>query len=784
MFRKVNGLAALALVWAWAGVAAGEGVVAWYEFEGTTLDSSGHGRNGTMVGVPTYGPGVNGQAIGFPGTAEGVDLGVLPITSAFTVSFWANFGSDHSAWLVSQMDLVGGNWYGWVLKTNLQSGQYVPLFQVGNGTPVRVSFYDTTFTTLWDMYNPDNPDVWHHLAATHDGVSTARVYLNGQLYAQKTDIPYAPATTSTAYIRRPGGYSPGPDNMDDVLILGRAMDAGEIAELYDQGVTWPLGVSPGNDQALIALKDSPAPGPVSYQVYNDDGGATRTIDIAEVDSNGTATDYAWLSLSTTQIVDLAASSKTTVAAIIDHSTTAPGVYTAYVAFSTGTRTVTRQIQLTVLGCQWAITPASLGRYYLDGSGDSVAPVVYTVTNTGKHGLTYTVQEVVDQSWLTLDKSGSASPLNYQATDAVTATIDPAGLALGRYTCDLRIANNCNPADEFVHTVTLNVEEAIVGPGLLAYYRFEDSGRDWTGHGWNGTPSGTPAYDEGRYGRAIKFDGPAGSLTGDGMDLGDIPGGSEMSVALWFRSTTRHKAWLVNKITSAGGPWKGWQIKNYLEWQGLDWETPVLRFTWCHDGLRDSLNTSNPNADIAVPNLYDGNWHLIVMTIEDIDGELGDQANVRGYYDGLLLEGENIWTQNPGLVRFERLNTEYVPAPDDVNVWVSGDVDRVLGGVDELSFWNRALTADEVAYLYANGFIDTRLWPDPDEDGDVDMHDFAIWQRCSTGSGGAIADTANCGRFDRDKDNDIDESDFRQFENCATGPSVPLDSGNLPVGCEL
>jgi hypothetical protein len=795
MFTGMKCVAAVALVCVFVGVAAGEGLVAWFDFEGDAQDASGHGHVGTVSGTVTYGAGSNGQAIEFDVSTEGVTLTGFPLVQgAFTVSCWVKFGSDQSSWLVSQMQgPTGGLYYGWNLKTTLKADQYVPVLQLGNGTNVRVDLWDTTYSTLWNMYDEANPTVWHHIAATHDGVNTARVYLNGNLYAESTSMPYAAATTPVTYIRRPS-FSGGNNSFDDVLILNRAMDAGEIAGLYNDGVSlvsWPLAVSPGSVQELIALQDSPAPGPVAYKVYNDDGVASHTTDIAEVDANGNSTDYGWLSLSTTQVAGLAASSHATVNAVLDHSALAPGNYTAYLRFgddSVPAKVLTRQIQLTVLGCQWAVTPGSVKRYYLSGSGDPVAPVTYTVSNTGKHGLTYTVQEVVDQPWLTLSK-GSGGPLNYQATDTVTATVNPAGLAVGQYICTIRFTNNCSPADSVDYTVTLNVENNIVGDGLQAYYRFEDTARDWTGNGWNGVVGGAPSYREGNYGRAIEFHGVG---SGDQVDLGDVPCpnpavSQEMTVALWFRADTLaiEASWLINKITSAGSSgWEGWQIKNSSQWFGLAWQVSTINFRWCHDGLRDSLNTSGPNMDIEIPTLYDGNWHQIVMTIEDADGPGGNLVNVRGYYDGALIEGQNIWNQQPEIVKFERLGTTFVPAPVTTNVWVSGDVDRVLGGVDELSLWDRALSPAEIAYMYQTGGVPQPLppWPDADEDGDVDQVDFASVQECFSGSG--VAASEACQRFNRDTDEDVDETDLDEFENCATGPGIPLDQGNPPSGCAL
>ncbi|MBI4581277.1 MAG: hypothetical protein HY718_16360 [Planctomycetes bacterium] len=67
--------------------------------------------------------------------------------------------------------------------------------------------------------------------------------------------------------------------------------------------------------------------------------------------------------------------------------------------------------------------------------------------------------------------------------------------------------------------------------------------------------------------------------------------------------------------------------------------------------------------------------------------------------------------------------------------------------------------------------------DADEDGDVDMVDFAAFQACLTGSGGSNGplDTVHCHCFDADHDDDIDVSDFDAFALCGSGAGVLADT---------
>jgi hypothetical protein len=87
------------------------------------------------------------------------------------------------------------------------------------------------------------------------------------------------------------------------------------------------------------------------------------------------------------------------------------------------------------------------------------------------------------------------------------------------------------------------------------------------------------------------------------------------------------------------------------------------------------------------------------------------------------------------------------------------------------------TCDDCLYdCYADPFADA------DDDGDVDQDDFALFQRCYSGSGGGITIGNGCHCFDveadslgTDPDGDVDQTDYQAFENCASGPSMPANT---------
>ncbi len=71
-------------------------------------------------------------------------------------------------------------------------------------------------------------------------------------------------------------------------------------------------------------------------------------------------------------------------------------------------------------------------------------------------------------------------------------------------------------------------------------------------------------------------------------------------------------------------------------------------------------------------------------------------------------------------------------------------------------------------------------PDPfadaDQDQDVDMADYAAWQRCQTRDLFQYPIDEDCTCFDRNSDGVINDDDLIRFIDCAVGPAVPADKG--------
>lgn len=101
--------------------------------------------------------------------------------------------------------------------------------------------------------------------------------------------------------------------------------------------------------------------------------------------------------------------------------------------------------------------------------------------------------------------------------------------------------------------------------------------------------------------------------------------------------------------------------------------------------------------------------------------------------------------------------------------------------DDFAVWNRILTAEEIAYLQQNPVLKNfgpqcgrTLGLDADRDGDIDMVDFAEFQRCYTGlTSGSFDLPEGCLCADATRDGVVDTGDFNVFMNCAAGPDVAV-----------
>jgi len=194
--------------------------IAEYEFEGSTLDSSGYANHGLATGIPSYTTGHTGQAVALDGTNSFIRLPPNIANSAsFTFAAWVywnggaqwqrifDFGDDTSHYLFLTPD----------------SGSSTLRFAINNGSGEQI--IETTALPSGS---------WQHVAVTLSG-SSVKLYTNGVLAASSSSFTITPSSfnPNLNYLGK-SQFAADPlfhGNLDEVQIADFAFSAAQIAAL-------------------------------------------------------------------------------------------------------------------------------------------------------------------------------------------------------------------------------------------------------------------------------------------------------------------------------------------------------------------------------------------------------------------------------------------------------------------------------------------------------------------------------------------------------------------------
>jgi len=242
------------------------------------------------------------------------------------------------------------------------------------------------------------------------------------------------------------------------------------------------------------------------------------------------------------------------------------------------------------------------------------------------------------------------------------------------------------------SLTTTVADADIADGLVAYWPLDEgtgsTTADLSGNGNNGTlgsPTGNPAWDSGKFGGALNFN----RGEGDYVDCGNPPildfGTGDWTVSAWINVPVDIGSDL--RIFAKGGD-SGGGIRYEMYLRDGSGDIKIL--------VDDDNNKYDPDTDDHA-NLFDGEWHHIV-------GMRRDGTKLRVYVDavndgGVIGHGESTIPADYDLSGTSQANA-YIGAN-----WHYPDskVQKFFHGlIDDVAVWNRALTDDEVAFLWNNG----------------------------------------------------------------------------------
>lgn len=201
-------------------------LVAYYPFNGNANDESGNGRNGSVSGAVLVADrfGDPNRAYSFDGSDDHVDIPTLlePMGPAFSVSAWVRPWKEVGA-IYGQFS-SGSDTSCFITLQDFTSFGYDEFPPSGGGL---------------NSSGPANSNKWTMVTVTRLG-NDRRVFVNGALVVEDEQAEsYSGAIPSKAAI---GGrlyndsiYSPYSfgGTIDDVRIYRRALDAGEVTQLYN-----------------------------------------------------------------------------------------------------------------------------------------------------------------------------------------------------------------------------------------------------------------------------------------------------------------------------------------------------------------------------------------------------------------------------------------------------------------------------------------------------------------------------------------------------------------------
>ncbi len=529
---------------------------------------------------------------------------------------------------------------------------------------------------------------------------------------------------------------------------------------------------------------------INYTITNV-GGSPFNWTVTEVLSDGTTpNDYPWLTLNPSSGTSLAPSASAPVTATLNSSALTAGVYSAYLRFSNNCSPPAvdiRRIDFTVIGCSIEVQEPRV-RFVGPCNTSNTTTEVFTIKNNGSATWTgFDAQEVTDDPWMTL--SYTSSSVAQFSTATVNATINwsqvPTGSEADRYS-RIRFRATCDGGSTYVSDTpvggdntataapgdnfeTVNVAD-VVPPPVKVLYNGDvlpsinnSGGAGYKFQLWEGTEQGSVVADPGvgqasdGFAYRIQDTNVSGasktkwqSVHNDdspAMDIDPVRGATVLA--------------RVKVISATGSAFQS----NLM----IQDSTIAASYHW---GGPNNL-VKETQRDISATVAGDANYHVIRVTSKDTQSSLG--IVVKLYLDENPTPVITIPNAAPGgqgpieAIGFGCGSSTF--ASQDIYFdWVWGTNAGAFG------------PGEEVACIGTLQCTECRIpRVDADEDNDVDMDDFAVFQRCYTGSLVSPPPVSyECHWFDSDSDSDIDTVDFIHFVNCETGASVPwVTSANCP-----
>jgi len=231
------------------------------------------------------------------------------------------------------------------------------------------------------------------------------------------------------------------------------------------------------------------------------------------------------------------------------------------------------------------------------------------------------------------------------------------------------------------------------PDLVGWWKLDDASGtiaiDSSGNGYDGTLLGDPEWVAGQLGGALYFDGDGDTVHIGNADVFNFPG--SFSISVWVNYEAWNGGWSNVMVGKEGEGGRSWQLRRHGE-------NDNLTFT-----IRGTSGDDDPQGTIV---LTFGEWHHIVA-IYDAD------AGTRAVYIDNVLDVQ--------------IDDSGVHTPDDNSLYIGarsnnnddGPTGFLLGSLDDVYIFSRALTVDEIPGLSKGLSPGSASEPIPDDE-DIDV----------------------------------------------------------------
>jgi len=200
-----------------------DGLVAWYPLDGTAVDASGNGHDGTVHGAAATSDrfGSSSSAMLFNGSSDYIEIPhaeVFMFDSSFSLSAWvrpARIDYSYAGQIVCKAQ-TGNEW-----NLFFRDGDIISFFEYGSGTNVELSA-----VPIGSAVNS-----WHHVCSVYNAATGLQsLYWDGTRIAEQSaplpETNYTGAVGIGAEADVPQGFFEG--TIDEVRIYDRALTESEI----------------------------------------------------------------------------------------------------------------------------------------------------------------------------------------------------------------------------------------------------------------------------------------------------------------------------------------------------------------------------------------------------------------------------------------------------------------------------------------------------------------------------------------------------------------------------